>query len=191
MTTTEPTNALATREFSDQQIRQRLKAAAQPGFGMDKATPAQLRPLRRTDMDIAAIAARYQAGESSIDIAKSLGCSLLAVTRRLEGAGVQLRPRGKHGHLAGSDSYRWKGERAGYAAFHIRVRKLRGTPKCCEECGLNDPAKRYEWANLTGRYEDPADYRRMCVPCHRRHDDKGMGRGASRRPVLAANGVSA
>lgn len=45
MTTTEqPTNgtALATREFSDKQIRTRLNAASQPGFGMDKATPAQL-----------------------------------------------------------------------------------------------------------------------------------------------------
>jgi hypothetical protein len=184
---TAPNNgtALATREFSDSQIRTRLKAAAEPGFGMDKATPA-LRSLRRTDLDIDAIAARYQSGESSIDIARSLGCSLLAVVRRLRGAGVQLRPRGKHGHSAGSESYRWKGNNVTYAALHIRVRKLRGTPKRCFECGMNDPSKRYEWANLTGRYEDPMDYRRMCVSCHRRYDDKGQGRGCSHRSFLAA-----
>lgn len=41
-TTTEPTTALATREFTDRQIHNRIKAAAEPGFGLAKATPAQL-----------------------------------------------------------------------------------------------------------------------------------------------------
>ena len=40
----------------------------------------------------------------------------------------------------------------------------------CERCGTTDPTKRYEWANLTGHYEDVADYERMCKSCHERYD---------------------
>jgi hypothetical protein len=29
---------------------------------------------------------------------------------------------------------------------------------------------RYEWANLTGDYEDVRDFASMCVRCHRRYD---------------------
>jgi len=32
--------------------------------------------------------------------------------------------------------------------------------------------KRYEWCNLTGKYEDIMDYARMCIPCHRKYDKK-------------------
>ena len=65
----------------------------------------------------------------------------------------------------------WKGDKATYAAFHYRVESQRGKPHFCEACGNMD-AKRYEWANLTGRYEDTMDYARMCVPCHRKYDIK-------------------
>jgi hypothetical protein len=33
----------------------------------------------------------------------------------------------------------------------------------------------YEWANLTGDYQNPADYRRLCVPCHRKFDNRTRG----------------
>lgn len=42
MTATETTNALATREWSDQQIQQRIRANASARFGLQDATPAQL-----------------------------------------------------------------------------------------------------------------------------------------------------
>lgn len=64
----------------------------------------------------------------------------------------------------------WKGDAAGYAALHLRVQAARGKPANCERCGLDDPAARYEWANLTGRYEDVNDYQRMCISCHRSYD---------------------
>lgn len=41
-TTSEPTTALATREFSDTQLQQRMKANVAARFGMQDATPAQL-----------------------------------------------------------------------------------------------------------------------------------------------------
>jgi len=70
----------------------------------------------------------------------------------------------------GSKNPSWKGEDVGYKAMHARVAAVRGKPKRCEVCGTDDPGKRYEWANLTGRYDDPEDYKRMCARCHKRHD---------------------
>lgn len=66
--------------------------------------------------------------------------------------------------------YSWKGDKAGYSAGHGRVRRHRGTPKKCEVCGIDDPKVWYEWANLTGKYYDVNDYRRMCRRCHQKHD---------------------
>lgn len=65
---------------------------------------------------------------------------------------------------------KWLGDGAGYHAMHDRVTRRRGRPKRCERCGTEDPTKRYEWANLTGRYEDPDDYERMCKKCHQGFD---------------------
>lgn len=56
-----------------------------------------------------------------------------------------------------------------YGAHHDKVRKLRGKPSKCEICGTTE-AKRFEWANITGNYEDINDYKRMCKSCHNRHD---------------------
>lgn len=53
-----------------------------------------------------------------------------------------------------------------YTTLHRRVRKLRGTPSRCEACNSTDPAKRFEWANLSGNYADPWDYARLCRLCH-------------------------
>lgn len=72
--------------------------------------------------------------------------------------------------MAGEANPRWKGDRAGYNALHRRVEVARGRPKRCERCQKADPSVRYEWANLTDRYEDVNDYQRMCVPCHRQYD---------------------
>ena len=57
-----------------------------------------------------------------------------------------------------------------YARYHQRVRSERGKPLRCDVCGENSPEKWYEWANLTGDYENILDYRRMCRKCHRKHD---------------------
>ena len=39
-----------------------------------------------------------------------------------------------------------------YGGYHYKVRKIRGTPKLCEQCGTTT-AKKFEWANLTGNYK--------------------------------------
>jgi hypothetical protein len=71
----------------------------------------------------------------------------------------------------GEKNNSWKGNDATYAAFHYRVESARGKPHYCSACGTMD-AKRYEWANLTGKYDDLMDYARMCVSCHRKYDIK-------------------
>lgn len=69
---------------------------------------------------------------------------------------------------AGSNNDSWKGDRASYAAFHLRVMTARGRPSTCFECGTTEG--KFEWANLTGHYEDVNDYTRLCTLCHRRYD---------------------
>lgn len=65
-----------------------------------------------------------------------------------------------------------KGENAGYHAFHKRVYSARGKADCCNVCGLKEIGRRYEWANLTGDYNNVMDYEKMCKPCHMRYDHK-------------------
>lgn len=66
----------------------------------------------------------------------------------------------------------WKGESVGYAGVHIWITKHFGQPLSCEVCGLNDKNRKYHWANLSHKYlRKRSDYKRMCVPCHRKHDN--------------------
>lgn len=103
---------------------------------------------------------------------------------RIEGAmkhyGISTR-HGAERNQTGEKGGQWKGDRASYSAFHMRLRKSRGSPKKCEMCGTDDDAKRYEWANLTDKYEEPSDYKRMCAKCHRNYDGT-----AGRRPTKAS-----
>ena len=69
----------------------------------------------------------------------------------------------------GENNASWKGDKAGYAANHYRVEKLRGKPMICSRCNKTD-AKRYEWASLTKNYSDPHDYIRLCKSCHATFD---------------------
>lgn len=75
-----------------------------------------------------------------------------------------------HSAAVGDKSVKWKGDHAGYYAFHKRIQQLKGKPCLCEICGEKDRTKRYEWANLTGKYMDMMDYKRMCKSCHTKYD---------------------
>jgi len=78
----------------------------------------------------------------------------------------------QHWQPKGSESPQWKGEEAGYCAMHHRVEKLRGSPKSCSLCGTTDPALTYDWANISGRFQDPRDYIRLCRQCHTQFDQE-------------------
>ena len=64
----------------------------------------------------------------------------------------------------------FKGDKAGYHAFHKRVYAQRGKADICNVCNMNDPNRRYEWANLTGEYSNVMDYEKMCKSCHMLYD---------------------
>lgn len=71
---------------------------------------------------------------------------------------------------SGKNNPNWKGIRAKYQAFHKRLYTQMGKPKKCDICGTEDENKHYDWANLTGKYNDPKDYKRMCRSCHCKYD---------------------
>jgi hypothetical protein len=61
----------------------------------------------------------------------------------------------------------WKGVDAGYAAKHIRVKNLKGK---ADSCIWGCDSELYDWACVTGNYDDPDDYVAMCRLCHNRFD---------------------
>ena len=66
----------------------------------------------------------------------------------------------------------WRGTEASYGSKHKRIYNHRGKPDHCTRCGRNDPGTRYEWANLTGDYDDINDFAMMCKPCHHAYDQE-------------------
>lgn len=103
------------------------------------------------------------------ETAQMCGTTVKVLQRLMPRHGIARRPaikREQRGPL--NDS--WKGDAAGYAALHLRVVVARGRPAGCQRCPATDAPRDYEWANLTGAYEDVLDYESMCVPCHRKFD---------------------
>lgn len=72
----------------------------------------------------------------------------------------------------------WTGDDASYAAQHARVHAARGTASECSRCGRSDDGVRYDWANLTGDYNDIWDFAPMCRPCHGAYDAPMKPRGS-------------
>ena len=86
-------------------------------------------------------------------------------------SGIAARVAAKRNQI-GEANHSWKGDDAGKQAFHRRLYARFGKPCACQVCGTKDPAKSYDYANLTGRYEDLEDYTPMCRSCHWRYDKK-------------------
>ena len=132
----------------------------------------------RAKIDDSRLAQLYESGHSQSECAMKLGVSQKVVFNAMIRLGIPRRraiKRNQHGSL---NAY-WKGDNAGYQAFHRRVEAANGKPKKCAVCGNTD-SRYYDWANLTGNYSQLTDYKRMCRSCHRRYD-------ASRRGVVMPN----
>jgi len=120
---------------------------------------------------VATVKEHYEAGMTQDEIAEMLGVTQRVIWRLMLNHSIPKRPRIKRDQK-GKNNDSWKGDDATYAAQHYRVYSLMGLPKFCELCSTDDEKIRYEWANMTGDYNDPDDYKRLCVTCHRRMDKK-------------------
>ena len=80
------------------------------------------------------------------------------------------KPKNAYTFPFGKNHPNWKGKKAKYGAFHERVKSKFGSPKRCTVCGTTDKNKLYEWANLSGEYNNISDYKRMCHSCHKKYD---------------------
>lgn len=132
--------------------------------------------VKKCDREL--VVSLYLSGMTIIEIAEKLGMSTKPVVTILRRSGVETRkatPRNQNREM----NHSWKGDNASYTAFHFRVRKERGTPTQCDECGETSAQKTYEWANLSGKYWDVSDYKRMCRSCHRKYDNRRRKCGCS------------
>lgn len=85
----------------------------------------------------------------------------------------------------GPNNANWRGAMATLSKKHKRLDRRFGKPKKCSVCGAHDDGRTYDWANLTGNYDDMGDFARMCRSCHWKYDQKVKNfRGAvgGRRP---------
>ena len=146
-------------------------------------TPDWTRPLKVYPPELVSkVCGLYRSGMTIVEIQKELGMSYkllhTILSRNLEEGLMKAAPRDQWGE----NNKSWKGSDVGYSALHKRVESQRGCPSICEVCGTLD-ADRYEWANLTGDYEDVNDYARMCVICHREYDNNRRKKtGKNTRP---------
>lgn len=88
----------------------------------------------------------------------------------------------------GEKARRWKGDKAGYQAKHMWVKKHYGKPSLCQQKGCIYPKivdagrkvlekpSRYEWANVSGGYKrEREDWVQLCPSCHRKIDSGRLG----------------
>jgi hypothetical protein len=122
----------------------------------------------------------HEQGLTTPQIATALSRSQNYIWKLMRRNGIVARTNGR---LAAAPP-RFQGTDAEYQAHHKRVKEQRGMPQRCETCGTDDPSVRYEWANMTGRYDDPSDYRRLCKRCHHWYD--GPRRGPPELKALPA-----
>lgn len=82
--------------------------------------------------------------------------------------------RGIYKHPIREKASHWKGSDVGYGGVHQWVNKEFGKATFCCLCGRNDPKRKYEWANLTGKFlRDRENWKNLCVPCHKKFDESG------------------
>ena len=111
----------------------------------------------------------YESGMTQQEVAKELGITQKMVWGLFRKAGYKCRVAKKRNQEGGNNAS-WKGDKAGYAAHHYRVQKLRGKPSMCAMCETTT-AKRFEWASVTGEYNNIFDYVRLCKSCHSKFDN--------------------
>ncbi len=129
--------------------------------------------LHETRIDDNKMRELYESGMTQEEVAKELGVSRKVIFNHMRKHGVKARVAAKR-NQSGPINHMWKGDNASYKAFHVRLKHEKGKAKDhgCAVCGTKDPSIWYDWANLTGKFEDMDDYLPMCRSCHRKYDKK-------------------
>lgn len=149
-----------------QETRKRMSASARLRCNPEwRKTRSE---MYRAKIDDKALRELYESGMTQAEVAACLGTSQKVVFSAMVRLNIPRRPAIKR-NQKGSANDTWKGDGAGYQAFHRRLDAMFGKPKCCAVCG-NTSRRFYDWANLTGKYTDLKDYKRMCRSCHSKYD---------------------
>ena len=76
------------------------------------------------------------------------------------------------GRGKGEKSVFWKGDDVKYRALHDWVRRIKGEPLICENCGRKKTTpKSIHWANKSHKYlRIESDWISLCVRCHKKYD---------------------
>jgi hypothetical protein len=127
--------------------------------------------MMETPLNTEAIRKMYEEGHTQAEIAQTLGVSQKVIWKHMKNHGIAARVAAKR-EQSGPHNHMWKGKSASYQAMHLRVQAKRGKASqypCCI-CGTTNESESFDWANLTGRYDDINDYAPMCRKCHREYD---------------------
>ena len=85
----------------------------------------------------------------------------------------------KFPEFQGENHFAWKGEKAGLIPKHLWIKRYYGKANKCEnpDCKYKNP-KRYEWANMSGKYlRVISDWKQLCPSCHRKMDGNCFQKG--------------
>jgi len=132
--------------------------------------PRGAKPKQYHDRFVARVRSLYEAGLTQAEVAAQIGRSQKVVWNCMRRHGISARVAAKRDQW-GENNSSWKGDQAGKQAFHRRLYALFGKPSRCTVCGTTD-SEHYDYANLSGNYEDINDYAAMCRSCHWKYDDK-------------------
>jgi len=95
-------------------------------------------------------------------------CKMLGKTSHMKGK--------KNQNIAGNKHPLWKGNKVGYGALHIWIRRNWGKPKVCDFC---ESTKNVQWASKNQNYtRKRKDWLRLCISCHKKYDNKANNRVA-------------
>lgn len=125
----------------------------------------------RTKIDDEKLIALYGSGLSQMECAAELKVGRKVVFNAMRRLGIKARVAAKRDQT-GEKNHNWKGENANLVNKHKRLYRAFGQPSKCDVCGTTDQSRSYDWANLTGNYDDPMDFKRMCRSCHWKYDNK-------------------
>ena len=125
----------------------------------------------RTKIDDCKLRNLYESGATQEEVATNLGVTRKVVYNAMRRLGIKARAKIKRDQW-GDRNTSWHGAGATITCKHRRLYRMFGQPKKCDLCGASDESKTYDWANLTGDYDNPSDFKRMCRSCHRKYDNK-------------------